>query len=152
MQIYVPVPDAVDTAEILSNADLLDVVAVCVKLIDEQHIDGKHTLLARTPLYKMWKGHGPALCAYGLAMCDEIRHRDFVMDTMRPLFENSNNRLSEQLENAVSGEYTLDHPCWWGSVSLHHAHQSELLRNDPAHYSRYFPEVPMDLPQLWPAA
>jgi len=152
VQVYVPIPSAVDTAEVLTNANLLDVIAACLSLMDEQHIDGEHTILAHHPLYKMWDGHGPALCAYGLAMCDEVRRRGFASEFVTDEVERFSATLSEQLENACSGEYTLAHPGWWGSVSLHHAHQSELLRQNPAHYQRYFPETPIDLPQLWPAA
>ena len=34
--------------------------------------------------------------------------------------------------------------------AMHRAHQSSLLRKDPAHYGPLFPGVPDDLPYYWP--
>ena len=41
-------------------------------------------------------------------------------------------------------------PPWLGDPALHRSHQSSLVRKDPAHYRRFFPDVPDDLPYVWP--
>ena len=148
MQIYVPTPDAVTTAEILANAELLEVIAACTTILEEMHKDGEPSIIAALPLYKMWEGHGFAVASYGLSMCEEITHRGFMPGD--PKLAESEKNLHEQLENATAGEYVIGYPAWWGDANLHHAHQSELLRRNPRHYYRYFAGIPMDLPQVWP--
>ena len=51
-----------------------------------------------------------------------------------------------QQKLAVAGEL----PDWLGDESLHRSHQSALVRKDPEHYRRFFPDVPDDLPYVWP--
>ena len=41
-------------------------------------------------------------------------------------------------------------PPWLGDPALHRSHQSALLRKDPDFYGPRFPEVPDDLPYVWP--
>jgi hypothetical protein len=41
-------------------------------------------------------------------------------------------------------------PAWLGDPALHRSHQSALLRKDPEFYGPRFPEVPNDLPYVWP--
>jgi hypothetical protein len=39
---------------------------------------------------------------------------------------------------------------WFGDPALHRSHQSSLLRKDPDFYRPLFPDVPDDLPYVWP--
>jgi hypothetical protein len=41
-------------------------------------------------------------------------------------------------------------PPWLGDEALHRSHQSSLVRKDPTHYRAHFPDVPDDLPYVWP--
>src|SRR5690606_39436406 len=41
-------------------------------------------------------------------------------------------------------------PPWLGDPDFHRAHQSALLRKNREYYLRYFPDVPDDLPYVWP--
>jgi hypothetical protein len=41
-------------------------------------------------------------------------------------------------------------PSWLGEPALHRSHQSALVRKLPEHYRPLFPEVPDDLPYVWP--
>jgi hypothetical protein len=41
-------------------------------------------------------------------------------------------------------------PRWLGDEDFHLAHRSALVRKDPEHYRRLFPDVPDDLPYVWP--
>ncbi len=43
-------------------------------------------------------------------------------------------------------------PPWFGHDAVHRSHQSSLVRKEPEHYRRHFPDVPDDLPYVWPAA
>ena len=53
-----------------------------------------------------------------------------------------------QSELAEAGEL----PPWLGDADFHRSHRSALLRKDPAHYRPFFPDVPDDLPYVWPAS
>ena len=54
--------------------------------------------------------------------------------------------IRSQEELAATG----DLPWWIGDDDFHRAHQSALVRKDPAHYGPLFPGVPDDLPYVWP--
>lgn len=41
-------------------------------------------------------------------------------------------------------------PPWVGSEEFHRSHASNLIRKVPAFYGPRFPEVPPDLPYIWP--
>jgi hypothetical protein len=85
----------------------------------------------------MWRGFVPALVAYGLASCDEWTRRGYA-DTVAP-------------QLAAWGTHpSYDLPPWFGLDEMHRAHQSSLLRKDPAHYTQFFDGVPDDLPYYWP--
>jgi hypothetical protein len=46
----------------------------------------------------------------------------------------------------------LELPPWIGDAGFHRSHQSNLVRKDPEFYRPFFPDVPDDLPYLWPGA
>jgi hypothetical protein len=56
--------------------------------------------------------------------------------------------VRNQAELAAAGEL----PPWLGDAAFHRSHQSALVRKDPQHYRRFFPDVPDDLPYVWPAS
>ena len=41
-------------------------------------------------------------------------------------------------------------PWWLGDEAFHASHRSALVRKDPAWYRPLFPDVPDDLPYVWP--
>ena len=41
-------------------------------------------------------------------------------------------------------------PPWLGDPDFHRSHRSALVRKDPGYYRPVFPEVPDDLPYVWP--
>jgi hypothetical protein len=38
------------------------------------------------------------------------------------------------------------------ALTVHQSHRSALVRKDPGHYRPLFPDVPDDLPYVWPAS
>lgn len=42
------------------------------------------------------------------------------------------------------------HPPDWLTEEFCRAHQSNLVRKDPEFYGPKFPDVPLDLPYIWP--
>ena len=98
------------------------------------------------PATRMWRGFTAALVAYGIAVCDEWTRRgraDAVGDT---LLQFSGGVRPDVQTLARAGAL----PPWLGLEELHVSHRSSLVRKLPAHYRRYFPEVPDDLPYVWP--
>lgn len=93
------------------------------------------------PAARMWVGYRPALCAYGLVVCQEwvkLGYRDTCFA-----------KIKEHLLALGSSE-TSARPPWLGDEQFHRAHRSNLLRKDRDHYSRYWTDVPDDLPYQWP--
>ena len=41
-------------------------------------------------------------------------------------------------------------PTWLFDSELQRSHRSALVRKDPDHYRPHFPDVPDDLPYVWP--
>ena len=97
----------------------------------------------RTPWYnhpatKMWRGYESSLAAYGFLCCMEWRRRTF-QDSLLLWFSS---RFGENI--------TIPHPSWIHNEAFHLSHQSNLVRKDPAHYRQFFPDVPDNLPYVWP--
>jgi Pyrimidine dimer DNA glycosylase len=90
------------------------------------------------PAAKMWQGHEALLVRYGIACCWEWIERGY-QDSMLSYFAD------------LTADYDWDDPPWWfGDPDFHRSHQSNLVRKDPAHYRQFYPDVPDDLPYLWP--
>jgi hypothetical protein len=96
----------------------------------------------------MWRGFTEALVGYGAAVCDEWVNRGRA-DAVRPtLLEFTGGRVTAPADLRRDGAL----PPWLGAEEVHLSHRSALVRKDPAHYRRFFPDVPDDLPYVWPPA
>ena len=110
--------------------------------------DPRH-LRRRTPWFshpaaKMWQGHGCALFDYSLTIIAEWKARGFkdtCEQSIRNIYQGACDSLLFQ---------NKDNPAWLGNADFHRAHQSNLIRKNPAHYGVQFPGVPDDLPYVWP--
>lgn len=102
------------------------------------------------PAVKMWRGHLEALGRYGIT-CAEVWVEKGRRDTCAVT-------LAEDLDAAgiarVRTEPELEAagamPVWLGDEDFHRSHRSALVRKDPDHYRPLFPDVPDDLPYVWP--
>ncbi|HSH62169.1 MAG TPA: hypothetical protein VK988_21475 [Acidimicrobiales bacterium] len=54
--------------------------------------------------------------------------------------------MGSQAELAGAGEL----PAWLFDEALHRSHRSAVVRKDPSVYRLLFPDVPDDLPYVWP--
>ena len=95
------------------------------------------------PAAKMWRGHLPALVAYGLAMTDAWTATGRA-DTVRAKI------LAFAPEVDGLAQDDLDLPAWLGDEALHLSHRSNLVRKDPDFYRPRFGDIPDDLPYVWP--
>lgn len=107
----------------------------------------------RHPAVLMWTGYEEALVRYGLEVCRvwcELGHQDTCAATLvadlhivRPSAP-----VREEAELRAAGEL----PPWLGDEAFHRSHRSALVRKDPDTYRPRFPDVPDDLPYVWPAS
>jgi hypothetical protein len=92
----------------------------------------------------MWRGYEGGLYHYFLQCCREAQRRD-LLDVMRFL------RAGHAL--VVGAGWHARPPLmprWYGSRRIHQSHASTLIRLRPDHYAHHWPDVPLDMPVLWP--
>nr|WP_216659162.1 MSMEG_6728 family protein [Nocardioides sp. zg-1230] len=105
---------------------------------------------ANHPAALMWKGYEEALGRYGFVCCEvwvESGFGDTCAATIAAdLAAAGVTTVRTQADLAEAGAL----PPWFGDADLHRSHQSALVRKDPEFYRPQFPEVPDDLPYVWP--
>lgn len=141
MQTFLPYSDFLQSTRILD-----------MKRLGKQRVETLQILTAllnnnqsrwfNHPATQMWREYELALVKYGLAICDEWLSRGY-RDTCRDKI------LGLDIWTMNHDEVLM--PWWLGVPEFHRSHQSNLLRKKPEHYSKYFRDVPDDLPYLWPA-
>jgi hypothetical protein len=145
MQTFLPYPSFERTARVLDVRRLGKQRVEALQVLRAQHVPNygwRHH-----PAVKMWRGHDEALVSYGVTICREwIRrgHRDTVLEQLVGLAPDG-----EVLPQAELRQRGLLPP-WLGNRAFHRAHQSSLVRKDPELYRAAFPNVPDDLPYVWP--
>lgn len=93
------------------------------------------------PAVRMWKSSPLDLAEYGLIICNEWIRRGYRDSCKQQIIS---------LVPQFSDCYTLGRPSWFGDMTFHHSHQSNLLRKLPEHYLQFGWEVPNNLPYVWP--
>ncbi|KZB88715.1 MSMEG_6728 family protein [Amycolatopsis regifaucium] len=151
MQTFLPCADFRATAEVLD-----------ARRLGKQRVETIQVLRALTvadygwrhhPAATMWAGYEEALVRYGFDVCEvwcATGRQDTCRDTLRAdlLRTTGLAKVRTQAELADEGEL----PPWLGDADFHLSHRSALVRKDPEHYRPRFPDVPDDLPYVWPAS
>jgi hypothetical protein len=149
VQTFLPYPSFEATAEVLDRARL-----------GKQRVEALQILRALTvpgygwqhhPAVAMWAGYEEALACYGLTICatwTAAGRKDTCAATIQTDFEAATHRRLIRSWSALRTAGEL--PPWLGDPDFHRAHQSALLRKNREYYLRYFPDVPDDLPYVWP--
>lgn len=136
MQTFLPFPSFADSARVLDS-----------KRLGKQRVECLQILKALTlpsygwqhhPAVKMWRGFEHQLVVYGYAICLEWTGRGFK-DTCF-------GKIAEFHKLYPNGRAIIP----WLTDALCTSHQSNLLRKLPEHYAPLFPNVPDDLPYVWP--
>lgn len=145
MNTFLPYPDFAQSAAVLDRARL-----------GKQRVEAKQIYLALTdptygwqnhPAVKMWRGHEWTLTIYGQYICLEWSRRGYK-DTLWGWF---NARCHECQQKYIETHVgNPERPSWLGDAAFHRSHQSNLLRKDHEYYFRFFPDVPDNLPYIWP--
>lgn len=135
MQTFLPYPDFAQSATVLD-----------FRRLGKQRVEAKQIYLALTepdygwkshPIVKAWKGYEIELLRYGSIICGEWINRGYK-DTLQPWFW-----------ERWAGRYGAQPP-WLGNEAFHLSHKSALVRKLPSHYGPLFPNIPNDLPYIWP--
>ena len=101
------------------------------------------------PTVRMWRGYDEALLCYGVAVVRRWRalgYDDTVLDQLLALAPGR--MVASQAELRRRGRL----PWWLGRRAFHRSHRSALVRKAPDVYRPLFPDVPDDLPYIWPTA
>ncbi|MEU0298695.1 MSMEG_6728 family protein [Streptomyces sp. NPDC006175] len=105
------------------------------------------------PAVRMWTGYEEALVRYGLDMCAAWTaegRADTCAATLRKDLAASAGLTSVRSTAELAAAAEL--PPWLGDEALHESHRSALVRKDAAFYRPLFPDVPPDLPYVWPSS
>jgi hypothetical protein len=133
-----------------------------IRRLGKQRVEAIQVLRALTvpgygwrhhPAAAMWAGYEEALVRYGLDVCEtwcgQNRADTCAATLVADLASGTGlTTIRTQAELASAGEL----PPWLGDAAFHRSHQAALVRKDPAHYRPLFPDVPEDLPYVWPAS
>lgn len=124
------------------NAQVLD-----RQRLGKQRVEGLQVIKALTipnygwrhhPAVKMWQGHVDALALYTAHMCIEWMRRGYA-DSVLP-----------QLQPFLDGIQNPTMPLWLSRIDVMRSHRSNLIRKMPEVYQQVWPDVPDNLPYVWP--
>lgn len=143
MQTFLPYPDLAASAEVLDDRRLGKQRVEALQVLRALHLEDYGWV--NHPAVTMWRGHGLALVAYGLAVVEAWVARGHS-DTTAPLI------AEFALPEPVPDPHRLDHallPPWWGDAALHRSHRASLVRKDAAAYADLDVEDSTE-PYFWP--
>jgi hypothetical protein len=148
VQTFVPYADFASTARVLDTKRLgkqrVEVIQIVRALTVPGYAWSSH------PAVLMWKGYEEALGSYGLAMCDEWLGRGFGDTCAGTIRADLATAGVVQLRDFDTLRDAGALPPWLADEDVQRSHRSALVRKDPAHYTDEFPDVPADLPYVWP--
>lgn len=151
MQTFLPYADFAATARVLDQ-----------RRLGKQRVEALQVLRALTvpgygwrhhPAARMWTGYEEALTRYGLEICRHwtgLGHRDTCAASLVAELRAATSIDAPRDQAALARAGAL--PPWLGDQDFHRGHQAALLRKDRSHYGRFFPDVPDDLPYVWPSS
>lgn len=96
----------------------------------------------RHPACKMWVGFEMGLIRYGLCICQEWISRG-CKDTCYEKIAIYRDKFKDQ-------DFYIQPP-WLGNEAFHLSHKSNLIQKYPEHYRPLWPDVPDNLPYIWPS-
>jgi hypothetical protein len=148
MQTFLPYADFERSARVLDAKRLGKQRVEVIQVVRALTVPGY--AWASHPAALMWKGYEEALGRYGIVCCDAWTERGFG-DTCAATIATDLRAagvptLRTQAELADAGAL----PPWLEDEALLRSHRSALVRKDPDFYRPEFPDVPDDLPYVWP--
>ncbi|MER5785432.1 MSMEG_6728 family protein [Streptomyces mobaraensis] len=151
MQTFLPYPGFTRSAEVLDQPRL-----------GKQRVEALQVLRGLTvpgygwrhhPAVRMWTGYEEALVRYGLDVCAvwvAKGHADTCATTLATDFSRHRPGAPVRPQDELADDGEL--PPWLGDPAFHRSHQSALVRKAREIYAPLFPDVPDDLPYVWPSS
>lgn len=130
MQTFLPYPDFTRSARALDW-----------RRLGKQRVEALQLLKVLRGETRGWRNHPAALMWAGYESALELYMGVCIAEWIRRGYRNT---MSWKLHERVIM------PPWFGNPAFHIAHQSNLIRKDPAFYGPLFPGVPANLPYVWP--
>lgn len=136
MRTWLPVANVTASMQALHDDDLDSQIIEAGLCLRELFGDAQ-----RTPTGAMWHGYEGGLWSYFLHACQEQQRRGVDTSAL----------VTRGFRLLPRGEVLRPYmPRWYGYRPIHLSHASTLIRQRPDHYARLWPEVPLDMPLLWP--
>jgi hypothetical protein len=142
MQTFLPYGSYIASAEVLDRQRLGKQRVEVLQLL--RALLGIKPGWVNHPAAVMWRGHEWSLAGYGLKICWEWQARGY-RDTCAEQIAELQARVPHP-----GLSLALGCPPWLGDPDFHRSHQSNLIRKLPEHYGPMWPDVPPDLPYVWP--
>lgn len=141
MNTFLPYPDPAASARVLDTRRLGKQRVETIQILNLLLGYTGNAGWRHHPAVRMWAGYEPYLHRkYLRAILDEWVRRGYRNELCETHYE----RLALRLRRRKA--FTPR----WLSADFHRSHQSNLVRKLPAHYRPYFPDVPDNLPYVWP--
>lgn len=129
MQTFLPYPNFVMTAKILDY-----------RRLGKQRVEAMQIIHA-IEVGSRWSNH-PAVKMWGDCInCLKYYHDVMITEWIERGYKNTMKKFGVTVDKI---------PSWLGDMDFHKAHQSNLVRKKPKYYRQYFPDIPDDLPYIWP--
>lgn len=135
MQTFLPYADFAMTAKSLDKQRLGKQRVETMQILNTFHRTSGGWI--NHPAVIMWRPYKNALIEYGITICNEWISKGYK-DTC----------TDKILDHYDGGDVTM--PPWLGDPDLHISHQSNLVQKNPDYYRPIFPDVPDNLPYVWP--
>ena len=135
MQTFLPYEDFAECAKVLDYRRLGKQRVECLQILKALTLPSYGW--QNHPAVKMWRNHEQSLVDYSRAICLEwIKrgYKDTCLDKIAAFHE---------------ARVVTPTPIWI-TKDLCLSHQSNLIRKDSAYYGPKFPDVPDNLPYVWP--
>lgn len=172
MQTFLPEPTFSASAAALDSRRLGKQRVECLQLLNAlkqgptKLVEDPKGLLGdlkeiKTPWYnhpacRMWRGWEQSLIDYGLLVCVEWKQRGFkdtCYEKIMTFTEWASNVDFRYQMPAGAQQYCSTDDIWipsWINETFITAHRSNLIRKDPKFYQPKWPDIPDDLPYVWP--
>ena len=141
MQTFLPYPDFLQSAQCLDRQRLgkqrVEAIQIIYALLG---VSGSNSW-KNHPAVRMWAGHEGILLNYALHICRAWKNRGYK-DTVE--------------DKVISIQHLISQSAYhfpdWINDEFCRSHQSNLVRKNPEYYRKYFPDVPDNLPYIWPVS
>lgn len=137
MQTFLPYPDFSQSAKVLDMKRLGKQRVEVLQLLNSFH-KPNYKGWKNHPAREMWRGYENALVRYGQFICLEWTSRGYK-DT-----------CYAKISAFYDTSKRPDDPAWIGREDVHLSHKSNLIKKFPDHYKQHWPDMPDDIPYVWP--